>query len=57
MEAHRPEFRVAKMAKALNVTKASKGLLVHSDRGLQVRRHGYQEVLKKNGLMQHESSW
>jgi len=46
----RKSLVIAALNQAVGRTKAGKGLLVHSDRGIQYASHAYQDVLKKNGF-------
>lgn len=46
----RKSLVIAALNQAVDRTKAGKGLLVHSDRGIQYASHAYQDVLKKNGF-------
>lgn len=46
----RKSLVIAALQQAIGRTSAGKGLLVHSDRGVQYASHAYQNVLKKNGF-------
>lgn len=45
------ELVCAALKQAIGRTSASKGLIVHSDRGVQYASKGYQKLLKKNGFI------